>query len=71
MLGGGEVALEIKSVKEVLPGHLKGLRAFGEEYSPRRRIAVSLDTSPRLVDGMEILPWKIFMEKLWSGEIIR
>ncbi|MBI4803007.1 MAG: ATP-binding protein [Elusimicrobia bacterium] len=71
VLGGGEVALEIKGVKEVLPGHLKGLKAFGEEYSTRRRIAVSLDTSPRLVDGIEILPWKIFLEKLWSEEIIR
>jgi predicted AAA+ superfamily ATPase len=71
VLGGGEVALEIKGVKQVLPGHLKGLRAFGEEYSPRRRIAVSLDAAPRLADGTEIFPWRIFLEKLWSGEIIQ
>ena len=29
---GSEVAIEIKSVEEVLPRHLKGLKAFGEEH---------------------------------------
>ncbi|MCG2712028.1 MAG: AAA family ATPase [Elusimicrobia bacterium] len=70
ILGGGEVALEVKGVKEVLPGHLKGLRAFGEEYSSCKRIVVSLDNNPRLIDGIEILPWKIFLDRLWSGKII-
>jgi hypothetical protein len=25
---------------------------------------------PRLVDNIEILPWKIFLERLWSGELM-
>lgn len=70
ILADGEVAVEVKGVREVLPGHLRGLRAFGEEYGKARRIAVSLDKSPRLVDGIEIMPWKIFLEKLWSGGIL-
>lgn len=61
----------MKGVKEVLPGHLRGLRAFSEEYPAARRIVVSLDAAPRQVDGIEILPWKLFLEKLWAGEIIR
>ena len=32
VIGDARVAIEIKSVEEVLPKHLKGLKAFGEEY---------------------------------------
>ncbi|MEW5906640.1 MAG: AAA family ATPase [Elusimicrobiota bacterium] len=71
VLGGGEAVVEIKGVKEVLPGHLRGLRAFGEEYPSARRIVVSLDAAPRLAGGTEILPWNVFLEKLWAGEIMR
>jgi predicted AAA+ superfamily ATPase len=71
VLGGGEVAVEVKGVRETLPKHLRGLRAFAEEYAPRRRIAVSLDKAPRLVDGVEVLPWQVFLDKLWAGEIMK
>jgi hypothetical protein len=26
---------------------------------------------PRLLDGITILPWKIFPEKLWAGDLIK
>jgi len=51
--------------------HLKGLRRFREEYSVRRSILVSLDPKPRKTeDQIEILPWQLFLEQLWGGDII-
>lgn len=71
ILGEHEVAIEVKGVDEVSPHHLRGLKAFREEYAPRRSIVISRDLAPRVLDGIEILPWKIFLDKLWAGEIIR
>ncbi|SPD71824.1 hypothetical protein PITCH_A1060001 [uncultured Desulfobacterium sp.] len=51
--------------------HLKGLRKFKEEYSARRSILVSQDSTPRKTeDNIEILPWKEFLEQLWEGKIM-
>ena len=72
ILGDHEVGLEIKGTNFAQPHHLKGLVAFGEEYKTRRRILVTCDLQPRtLADKVEILPWKIFLEDLWSGKIVR
>jgi predicted AAA+ superfamily ATPase len=71
ILGDHEIAIEVKGTTFAQPHHLKGLIAFGEEYKVRRRILVSCDPKPRLVtDKLEILPWRVFLEDLWSGKII-
>lgn len=71
ILGDHEVALEIKGVDQVTGHHLKGLRAFKEEYTTKKAIVVSLDPKPRkLDDGIVILPWEHFLNKLWNGELI-
>ena len=72
ILGDHEIAIEVKSTELAHTTHLKGLRRFKEEYSARRSIVVSLDAKPRMTeDGIEILPWQIFLERLWAGEIYR
>ncbi|MBW1795268.1 MAG: ATP-binding protein [Deltaproteobacteria bacterium] len=72
ILGDHEIAIEVKSTELAHTTHLKGLRRFKEEYSARRSILVSLDAKPRMTeDGIEILPWQIFLERLWGGEIYR
>jgi predicted AAA+ superfamily ATPase len=71
ILGEHEVAVEIKGVDEVSPHHLRNLKAFIEEYAPRRAIIVSRDHAPRVLDGIEVLPWKIFLDQLWQGKIIQ
>gem|GEM_PF-4698078 len=39
--------------------------------SSRSYIVMSMDTKPRRTeDGIEILPWEIFLDCLWSNEII-
>lgn len=71
ILGDHHTAVEVKGSALAGPHHLKGLKAFREEYKVKNCIVVSMDPNPRLVDGISILPWKIFLEKLWSGDLIQ
>ena len=66
VIGDARVAIEIKSVEEVLPRHLKGLKAFGEEYPQSRRIMVSLDKFNRRIDEIESVYVLDFFKRLWS-----
>ena len=67
---GGEVAVEVKSTETPANDHLKGLRAHRDEFKPRRSILVCRAPKPRkTADGIEILPWQIFLDEL--GEIAR
>lgn len=70
ILGDREVALEVKGVAEVHSHHLRGMRAFSEEYKPKKAIVVSLDAKPRVVDGITIVPWGVFLRGLWAGSIM-
>ena len=70
VLGDHQVALEVKGTEQAAPHHLRGLKAFGEEYKTKHSIVVSLDPKPRLVNGVTVLPWEIFLKRLWAGEII-
>jgi predicted AAA+ superfamily ATPase len=70
VLGDHEVAIEVKSTGEVQNRHLKGLKAFAEEYTVKKLILVSADPYPRMIDNVLILPWQIFLQQLWSGEIM-
>jgi predicted AAA+ superfamily ATPase len=72
ILGDHEVAVEVKGTANAQPHHFRGLAAFGEEYQTRRRILVSCDPRPRLTEqGIEILPWRVFLEDLWSNRIMQ
>lgn len=66
VIGDARVAIEIKSVEEVLPRHLKGLKAFGEEYPQSRRIIVSLDKFNRRMGEIESVYVFDFFKRLWS-----
>jgi predicted AAA+ superfamily ATPase len=70
VLGDHEIAIEVKATEQANARHLKGLKAFAEEYTVKKLILVSNDPLPRLVDDILILPYKVFLERLWAGEII-
>ena len=70
VLGENDVVIEVKATEFVNPKHLKNLIAFNEEYNVKKAIVVSMDPKPRLINSIEVLPWNIFLEKLWNGEII-
>ncbi|MCK5055010.1 MAG: DUF4143 domain-containing protein, partial [Candidatus Aminicenantes bacterium] len=64
------VAVEIKSTDRVTNKHLKGLRAFKEEHDCTC-ILVSRDERPRQTfDEILILPWRVFLDRLWANEIV-
>jgi predicted AAA+ superfamily ATPase len=64
-------AIEIKSSSSIQNKHLKGIRALKEEGNIRHFAVVSCERYERKTrDGIIILPWRLFLEKLWSGEII-
>ncbi len=71
VLGDHELAIEIKGTEQVVSHHLKGLKAFGEEYKTKHSIVVSLDPKPRILDGISILPWETFLKRLWAGELLK
>lgn len=69
---GDEAAIEVKSAKTVTDRHLANLRELKEEGIFSKYIVVSREDSPRMLeDGILILPWKDFLERLWNGDIIR
>lgn len=70
ILGDHEVAIEVKGTDRVQARHLKGLIAFSEEYTVKKLIVVSNDPVERKVGDIVILPWKLFLERLWRGEIL-
>ncbi len=71
VLGDHEVAIEVKATQKVNQRHLKGLKSFAEEYKVKRLILVSNDPFTRQIGDVMAMPWKIFLDKLWAGEIIR
>ncbi len=71
VLGDHDIAVEIKSTENPQPIHLKGLQAIGEEYHFREKILVALVPRARKIGDITILPWKSFLDRLWSGDLMR
>jgi predicted AAA+ superfamily ATPase len=70
ILGDHETAIEVKSSVNVNERHLKGLLKFAEDYSTKNLLVVSNDPYPRLLGKVKVLPWQMFLDMLWNGEII-
>ena len=43
--------------------------ALGEEVRMKKRIVACFEPAPRTVEGIELLPWKVLLDRLWAGEI--
>ena len=70
ILGNMSTAIEVKGTQRVHSGHTRGLKALLEEHFVKRAIIVSLDKHPRKLDSfIEVLPWQVFLESLWSGDL--
>jgi len=64
---GEHTAVEVKAKENVSPQDLKPLRALAEEKQFKRHLCVSLEPRPRTVGGIAVLPWREFLEALWTG----
>lgn len=62
-------AVEVKAKKDVTNRDLRGVRALKQEGILSRYLVVSMeDTARQKEDGVTILPWADFLERLWQGE---
>ncbi len=68
VIGDARIAIEIKSVDEVQTRHLKGLKAFGEDYPSCRRIIVSLDPFNRCMGDIECIYVMDFFRMMWNNK---
>lgn len=69
IIGDARVAIEIKSVEEVQPRHLRGLNSFAADYPGSRLLIVSLDPINRRMGDVECIYILDFFKMLWKGEI--
>ena len=71
ILGEKDLAIEIKGSSRVHGGDLKHLTSLSEDGPVKKRIIVCLEREPRTtVGGIEILPWKTFLQRLWSNDLL-
>lgn len=70
VLGGGEVAIEVKGTSRVDAVELRALKVFIEEYKPRQAYVVCNERAERQHGNIRIIPWKNFLQALWKGRVI-
>ena len=70
VLGDAEVAVEVKGTSRVDPSDFRSLRTFIEENRPRRAFLVCNERAPRVHEGVQVLPWREFLDRLWAGKVI-
>jgi len=71
ILGGGEIAIEVKGQSRVDNRDLRPLTEFMNEYSPKKALVVCNEKEERVLGKIRILPWRRFLEDLWGGRIIK
>jgi len=65
---GDHTAIEVKAKENLSPAELKPLRALAEEKKLKRFLCVSLEPRRREIADVTVLPYKDFLELLWSGQ---
>ncbi|MBF0363060.1 MAG: ATP-binding protein [Oligoflexia bacterium] len=77
IIGNALLAIEIKAKKKITEKDLKGLSVISEEMKVKKKIIVSLESTPRKITlhngkltEIEILPWLEFIKRLWAGEYL-
>lgn len=68
---GDHTAIEAKAKEHVSPNDLKSLMALAEEQRLKRYLCVTLEARPRTIGRVSLLPWKEFLDALWSGNFAR
>jgi predicted AAA+ superfamily ATPase len=65
---GEHTAVEVKAKENVSARDLKSLRVFAEEKKLKRYLCVSLEPRKRNLENVTVLPFRDFLEALWSRE---
>lgn len=67
----GEIAVEVKAQTNLREGELKSLKNFIQASPLRKHYLVCQVSQPQTYGKIEILPYKVFLERLWAGELLR
>lgn len=72
VVADGSLAVEAKATGNVHRDHLAGLRELARDHPrTRRRVVVCLEPRPRRTeDGIDILPARLFAERLWADRLL-
>jgi uncharacterized protein len=71
ILGDMECAIEIKTSKRIDHHATKAIRTLRDDHTLKRSIVVSFESEPKKLNkDIECLPWEMFLEMLWAGQII-
>ena len=70
VIGQANVAIEVKSSKNISPKDTKGLKAFGEEYPDAKLYLLSMEERPRKLNNIEVWPVEQFLKRLWNNKVI-
>lgn len=70
ILGEGEISVEIKGTSHIDSSGLKPIKAFMEEFKPRKAIVVCSERERRVSGGIHVIPWREFLAELWNGKIL-
>jgi predicted AAA+ superfamily ATPase len=70
VLGRGEVAIKVKGANRIEGADLRSLKAFIEEYHPKKAFVVCNERRPRVHEGIHVQPWRDFLIMLWNGLVI-
>ncbi len=65
---GDHTAIEVKASKKIQKTDLKGLFALKEENIIQKFYLVSFDTVDRVIDRINILFWRSFLQQLWNNK---
>jgi predicted AAA+ superfamily ATPase len=65
---GNHTAIEVKAKQNLSPVDLRSMNALAEENKLKRFLCVSLEPRRRRIGDVIALPYKEFLEELWSGE---
>jgi predicted AAA+ superfamily ATPase len=73
ILGEKELAVEIKGSSRVHEGDIRSLQALIEDGPIKRCCLVCLEKQPRTLthNKIQVLPWQMFVEQLWDGELLK
>jgi uncharacterized protein len=67
---GDHVAVEVKATRRVANDDLRGLTALAEEKIVRKLFLVSEDPLETRRGPIRCLPWRTFLDELWSDELL-
>ena len=69
VIGDAEVGIEVKSSDHIVSNDTRGLKAFGEEYPHAKLILLSMESTPRKLNGIEVWPIVQFLPRLWAKKV--